>query len=61
MTINKPHHRRVRWKVRRAAEGWFPVVLIGEEPIVLAALPSKGLAKEAAKRRAELVKGEFVR
>lgn len=55
----KPKHRRVRWRTRRDAEGWLPVVLIGEEPIVLPACQTKALAKLAAKRRADLVRGEF--
>lgn len=57
MTSSK-HHRRVRWKTRRAAQGWLPIVLVGEEPIVLAAVATKSAAREAARQRAALVKGE---
>lgn len=57
MTASK-HHRRVRWKTRRAPQGWLPIVLVGEEPIVLAAVATKSAAREAARQRAALVKGE---
>jgi hypothetical protein len=45
-------HRRVRWKVRRCADGWLPVVLIGEEPMTLRCEPDKATAKAVARRQA---------
>lgn len=45
-------HRRITWKLRRVATGWLPVVLIGEEPFTMAALPTKAAARKQAKRTA---------
>jgi hypothetical protein len=56
--MSKPHKaRRVAYRVRRCAEGWLPVVLIGEAPWVMAALPSKREASDRAKREAARIKG----
>lgn len=51
MTQSKKH-RRVRWKVRRCADGWLPVVLIGEEPWTLGCEASKASAKATARANA---------
>lgn len=55
MTRDKSH-RRVRHKVRRCRDGWLPVVLIGEEPHVMAVQPTKALARDAARQRANLLR-----
>lgn len=48
MTTNKKH-RRITWRVRQCADGFLPVVLIGEEPIVMGAQPNKHMARKLAR------------
>lgn len=55
MTRDKSH-RRVRHKVRRCREGWLPVVLIGEEPFVMGVQPTKALARDIARQRANVLR-----
>lgn len=44
-------HRRISWKVRRCADGWLPVVLIGEEPWTALCQPTKRAAVAIAKQK----------
>lgn len=49
--------RRIRWRVKRCSDGWLPVVLIGEEPMTLRCQPSKKLARDLARARANDIRG----
>lgn len=49
-------HRRVTWCVRRVPDGWLPVVLIGEEPVVFGAVADKRDARAAARRQARAMR-----
>lgn len=52
MTGDPKRHRRVTWKLRRAPDGWLPVILIGEEPVTFAVIKDKHEARTFARRRA---------
>lgn len=44
-----PRYKRVRWRVRRCPSGWLPLVLFGEELVILPIQPSKALARDIAR------------
>lgn len=49
--------RRVTWKVRRGKGGWWPVVLLGEEPIRTSGpYLNKADARSAARKYAQFLK-----
>lgn len=48
--------RRIKWRLRRVHDGWLPVVMIGEEPLVMRCQPSKKLAKGAARAMAKVMR-----
>ena len=55
--MTKKKQRRVRWRVRRCADGWLPVVLIGEEPFTMAPRASKHDARANARAKAAEISG----
>lgn len=57
MSLNKPKHRLVRWRVRRCPDGWLAIVLLGEERLTLGCRSSKAIARELARSHAALVRG----
>lgn len=53
-------HKRVRWKIRRVASGWQPLVLLGEEPVYLPPQNAKSLAREVARTYANNIRNAGV-
>ncbi len=51
--------QRARFRVRRAANGWLPIVLIGESPITLPAQPTKRDARRFAKTKLKEVHAQL--
>lgn len=57
MTAKSKTHR-IRWKVRASPRGWLPVVYIGPVPIVGHPCAVKRDARDAARAKAQAVRGE---
>lgn len=52
-------HKRVRWRVRRAPEGWLAIILVGEEPSTLGRFDCKAEAKRIARGKASAMKSAY--
>lgn len=44
--------KRLTWTVRRVPDGWEPVILLGEIPVLLPIQPTKAEARRAARAHA---------